>query len=159
MKAASISELKKELELLPAQTVLELAIRITKYKKENKELLTYLLFEANDEADYIKNIKEEISIQFNEINKSNLHYVKKSLRKILRYASKYIKYSGNKQTEIEVLIFYCSSMRNSGIKIRSSQTVQNIYERQLVKIQKAITYLHEDIQYDYNKQLPGLKNY
>ena len=159
MKPASISDLKKELENLPSKTVLELCVRIVKYKKENKELLTYLLFEADDEAAYVKGIKEQIDEQFAEMNKSNLHFVKKSLRKILRVANKFVKYSGNKQTEVEVLIYYCQAMKSSGIKIRKTLAIQSIYERQLVKIKKAIDSLHEDLRYDYREAMEELEKF
>ena len=84
MKASSISILKKELSLLPYSDVVDICMKLTKYKKENKELLTYLLFEANDEPLYIKKVKEFIDEQFEDINKSNSYFVKKTLRKILR---------------------------------------------------------------------------
>jgi len=41
---ASLSELQKELALLERKEVLELCIRLAKYKKENKEYLSYLVF-------------------------------------------------------------------------------------------------------------------
>lgn len=49
MKTATIAELKSELGNVPAPQLAELCIRLAKFKKENKELLTYLLFEAYDE--------------------------------------------------------------------------------------------------------------
>ncbi len=79
MKAATIHELKQELNTLPQKELVELCQRLGKFKKENKELLTYLLYEANDEDGYIKGIKKEIDEQFAEINLSHLYYAKKSL--------------------------------------------------------------------------------
>ena len=93
------------------------------------------------------------------MNKSNLHFVKKSLRKILRVANKFVKYSGNKQTEVEVLIYYCQAMKSSGIKIRKTLAIQSIYERQLVKIKKAIDSLHEDLRYDYREAMEELEKF
>ena len=64
MKAASLSEIKKELLGQDESTVQELCMRLAKYKKENKELLTYLLFEAHNEPTYIENVKEELNVMF-----------------------------------------------------------------------------------------------
>ena len=86
--------------------IVDVCLRLIKYKKENKELLTYLLFEAQDEASYIKGIKEDIDEQFKELNTSNLYVTKKGLQKIVRTTSKYIKYSGIRQTEIELLLYF-----------------------------------------------------
>ena len=82
MKASTISTLKKELATLPHSDVIDICIRLIKYKKENKELLSYLLFDANNELEYIRSIKDEIEIQFSEINRSQLYFAKKSIRKI-----------------------------------------------------------------------------
>ena len=49
MKTASLKEIKTELENVSPALLLELCLKVTKFKKENKELLTYLLFEEHDE--------------------------------------------------------------------------------------------------------------
>jgi len=153
MKAATVTELKKELHQLDPKTLAELCLRIAKYKKENKELLSYLLFNADDEADYIEKVKSEMDEQFAEINKSHVYFAKKSLRKILRFTNKYIKYSSQKQTEAELLIHYCVKMKNSGISYQRDVSLVNLYARQKQKIEKAISKLHEDLQFDYQDEL------
>lgn len=156
MKSATVSEIKKELQTYAPAQLLELCLRLIKYKKDNKELLNYLLFEVNDEAAYIKNIKAEIDEQFALINLSNLYFAKKSLRKILRTTNKYIKYSGSKQTEAELLIYFCATLKSSSINLENSTALLNLYQAQLKKITKAINGLHEDLQYDYQKELEKL---
>jgi uncharacterized protein (DUF342 family) len=153
MKAASLKELKTELATLHPAKVQELCMHLVKYKKENKELLTYLLFEAHDEHTYIKEIKEQLNEQFESVNKNNLYLAKKTLRKILRITNKFIKYSGSKQTETELLIFFCKKIRKSGIPIRINSALGNIYLRQIQKINKALATLHEDLQYDYSEEM------
>jgi hypothetical protein len=156
MKAATIHELKKELSTLNPNEVEELCMRLARFKKENKELLTYLLFEAHNESSYIQSVKEEIDKGFAEINQSNLYFVKKTLRKILRNANKFIRYSGSKTTATEVLIYYCKKLKESGIPYRKSQMILNIYEGQIKKIHGLVKGLHEDLQYDYLPELNKL---
>ena len=48
MKASSLNELKKELEYRDKKELLSFCMRLAKFKKENKELLTFLLFEKDD---------------------------------------------------------------------------------------------------------------
>jgi len=50
MKAATISLLKKELVKLDRDDLLDVCLRMAKYKVESKELLTYLLMRADDEV-------------------------------------------------------------------------------------------------------------
>ena len=156
MKAASINELKQELNLIPPLKLLDLCVRLARYKKDNKELLTYLLFEEHDEAAYVNSIKTEMDEQFAAINRSNLYFAKKSLRKILRLTSKYTRYTGSKQVEVELLLYFCNALVNSGIPIRDSTALTNIYKAQLKKIGKVISTMHEDLQYDYLKELNKL---
>ena len=55
MKTASVKELKSELEARTSKELIELCLSLSKFKKENKELLTYLLYESENEDAFIKN--------------------------------------------------------------------------------------------------------
>ena len=156
MKASTINELKQELVNAPAPTLVDLCLRLARFKKENKELLTYLLFEAHDNRAYIKAVKEEMALQFTDINKSNVYFIKKTLRKILRSVKKYIRYSGLAIVEVELLIYFCESMKELNISIDKNPVLQNIYQNQLKNINKALKGLHEDLQYDYLRAVKNL---
>ncbi|MDJ0647049.1 MAG: hypothetical protein QNJ57_13795 [Flavobacteriaceae bacterium] len=153
MKTATVKELKTELEYQSKDGLLELCMHLSKFKKENKELLTYLLFEAENEARYIEGIKEEINKQFELINTSSYYYIKKSVRKILRMVKKYIRYSKNKETEVELLLHYCKVLKEMNPSIYKNRMLLNIFNRQIVLIKKTIATLHEDLQYDYTQEL------
>ncbi|MEP7108936.1 MAG: hypothetical protein ABI760_13165 [Ferruginibacter sp.] len=157
MKAATINEIKQELNAIAPEKLLDLCLRLAKYKKENKELLSYLLFEAHDESAYIESVKIDMEAHFAEINQSNLYFAKKSLRKILRTTGKYIRYTSSRQAEVELLLYFCSTLFNSSIPIRKSTGLNNLYQFQLKKIAKLIATLHEDLQYDYLKELKRLE--
>ena len=156
MKASTINELKQELANTPAPTLVDLCLRLARFKKENKELLTYLLVEAHDTSEYIRSVKEEMAVQFAAINKSNVYYVKKTLRKVLRSAKKYIRYSGLAVVEVELLIYFCESLKALNIPIDKNPVLFNIYQNQLRNIKKALDGLHEDLQYDYLKAVDKL---
>lgn len=156
MKTAKIHQIKKELNSIdPIQLTAHL-IRLAKYKKENKELLNYLLFEAHDEEGYIDSIKEEIEVQFEEINSRNLYWAKKSVRKILRGTNKYIRFSGVKTTEITLLLFFCMKLKEAKLVRHGSVQLDQIYESQVRKIKKAMDKLDEDLQYDYHHEVATL---
>ncbi len=156
MKAATVIQLKKELQHRNPEELLQLCLRLSKFKKENKELLTYLLFEADDEEGYIETVKEEVDQLFSEINTASYFYIKKSVRKILRNLKKYIRYSGNKATEVELLLFFCQKLKDFRPSINRNTTLTNLYERQLTYIAKKIKLLHKDLQYDYGMILDEL---
>ena len=143
-------------QFTPASTLVELCLRLARFKKENKELLTYLLFEAHDTSAYIQSVKNEMTLQFADINKSNVYFVKKTLRKILRAAKKYIRYSGLAIVEVELLIYFCESIKELNISINKNPVLLNIYQNQLKNINKALKSMHEDLQYDYLKAINKL---
>ena len=156
MKAATVAQLKKELQFRDSEELLQLCLRLARFKKENKELLTYLLFESDSEEGYINTIKEELDFLFQEINTNSYFYIKKSVRKILRTLKKYIRYSGNKETEVALLLYFCEKLVTFRPSIRQNTTLLNLYQRQLVFVEKKIGTLHEDLQYDYRQILEEL---
>ena len=97
MKTATVHELKQELKVRSQAELVELCLSLSKFKKENKELLTYLLYESIDEVAYIRGIKEELAEEFTQVNTKNFYYIKKTVRKILRLTKKYIRYSKKKE--------------------------------------------------------------
>ncbi|MFD0836097.1 hypothetical protein ACFQ0I_10000 [Mariniflexile aquimaris] len=156
MKTASISEIKKELQYKSQDELLELCLRLSKFKKENKELLTYLLFESHNEDSYIQSVQNYIDIEFSAINTASYFYIKKSVRKILRNIKKYTRYSLNKETEVELLIYFCEKLRDFKPSIKHNVTLLNMYHRQILLAKKITATLHEDLQYDFNLKLDSL---
>jgi len=158
MKTATISEIKHELTQTNSSILIDLCLKLAKFKKDNKELLTYLLFEAHDEVEFIEQVKFEIDSQFETINFSNIYFIKKSLRKILRTTSKFIRLTGSKQVEVELILYFCKTLITKEIPITKSSVLNNIYQLQLKKLAQLISTLHEDLQYDYLKQYNQLKS-
>lgn len=153
MKAATIKEIKEELKYKSPNELVNYCLRLARFKKENKELLTYLLFESANEAGYVESVKAEIDEQFKTLNRTNTFLAKKTVRKVLNATNKYIRYSGNKQTEAELLIYFCKSMLDNRIPIKKSRVLSNIYERQILRISKAVGSLHEDLKFDYSEAI------
>jgi len=157
MKPAGVKAIKEELKIRSREELIELCLNLSKFKKENKELLTYLLFEADDENYFIQGIKEEIKTQFEEVNRKSYYYVKKSIRKILRNTKKNIRYSKKKQTEVELILFFCKMLREFSPSIKKSIPLSKIFEREIQRIQKIISSLDPDLQYDYGIEIEELK--
>jgi|ERR1700761_6410514 len=157
MKAVSLSELKKELQEIPQKELIELCVTLAKYKKDNKEFLSYLLFDAHDKTAFVNEVKSEIDEQMTILkSQPNLYFVKKGLRKMLRIITKYSKYINDKALNADMLIYFCDKLKHSGIPYRKSQLIVNMYEQQLKKINTLINSLHEDLQQDYLRDLEKL---
>lgn len=158
MKAVSVKEIKTELKYKSNDELIELCLRLSKFKKENKELLTYLLFEAENEDTYITTVCSEIDEQFELINTKTYYFIKKSVRKILRATKKYIRYSKNKETEIALILHFCKKLKEMSPSIYNNSVLENIFNRELISITKKTTFLHEDLQHDYSIEIKKLRN-
>ncbi len=158
MKAASVKDIKYELSRRSSNDLVDLCLRLSRFKKENKELLTYLLYESENEAAYIESIKREVDEQFEAINRSSYYFMKKSVRKILRLINKYNRYSKKKETEVELMIYFCRKLKTLEPGIEGNVVLSNIFQRQLSATKKNIKDLHEDLQYDYQLELEELNS-
>lgn len=153
MKAAALSEIKNELVKLSPKKVIEICLRLARFKKENKELIAFLLFDEDDEPSYVESIKIELNDLFEDINTTNWYFMKKGFRKILRTISKYSRYMNLKESEVELQLHFLHKVQSMGITKRSNKTLVKLYENQIQKTNKLIKLLHEDLQYDYTNQL------
>jgi hypothetical protein len=156
MKTVTVRELNQELTYRTPKELRDLCLRLSRFKKENKELLTYLLFESSDELSYIQGVKKEMDEEFEQINSTTWYYIRKSVRKILKNTRKYIRYSQKKQTEVELLLYFCTKLKTLSPSIKRNTALTNLYNRQIDTIIKKISVLHEDLQYDYGLELSEL---
>jgi hypothetical protein len=156
MKAAGVKAIKEELNSRSRQELSDLCLKLSKFKKENKELLTYLLFEADNENLFIISIQEEIDLEFENINRKSYYFIKKSIRKILRNTKKNIRYSKKKQTEVELLLHFCKKLKKFDPSISNSIPLTRIFDREILKVEKILNTLHPDLKYDYKTEMESI---
>ncbi len=142
------SDLKKELLQLSNPEIAALCLRLARFKKENKELLTYLLFKADDQDLFIKEYKEEMDLQFTKISGSS-YLVVKALRKITLQMNNQIRYAGSEVVKIELTLYFCSNYVNYVNYHSPYKPLRNLFYRNIEKAKAVIQKLHEDLQHDY----------
>ena len=143
-----LQDIKKELQHLSGLQIAELCLRLARHKKENKELLAYLLFEADNDAAFIEKVKAEAGFMFSQLPVRS-YEAAKYLRKILRLIGKYIKFMASKEAEIDLLLNFCTNYIQYADRRTSYKPLRLILVRQIEKIRVAIGKLHEDLQYDF----------
>jgi hypothetical protein len=155
MKAEKLTAIKKELNGLSVQQLTDICLRLAKYKKDNKELLNYLLFDADNPLGYAEQVKVFLQEDFKTLPRQ-YYQSSKSLRKILRLVNRHAKYTGSKQVELELLLWFCSNfIKYADINTRH-KPLQGIFIRQLDKIKTILPKLHEDLQFDYTQEFEKL---
>lgn len=140
---------------LPPEQLAELVLRVARYKKENKELLAYLLFDAHNEADFVEKVKADIGFMFSQLPVQS-YFAAKGLRKILRLINKYVKFTASKTAEIELLLNFCQNYLQYADRKTSYKPLRLVFVRQLEKIKSSIKKLHEDLQFDFSSSYEGL---
>lgn len=156
MKTVTLKQIKDELSYKSANELKDLCLHLSRFKKENKELLSYLLIESHNEEAYIESVKQFMDEQFSEINTRNYFFIRKTVRKILTQTKKYIRYSKKKETEAELLLHFCKNLKEMKPSMQQSQRLENVFFSQIKMATKAIEKLHEDLQYDYQIKLEKL---
>lgn len=156
MKTASLKEIKTELKSVHPGRLVDLCLRMAKYRKDNKELLSYLLFDSFEENIFIRDYKAQMDEYFKEVNRNNSYLAKKSIRKILAETNKMIKFSGSQQTKLELLLYFCTKLKKSGIPLPLNSALGKLYWRQVQKAKDSLSTLHEDLQFDYSEELSHL---
>lgn len=157
MRTATVHEIKQELMTLKPAELADICMRLARFKKENKELLTYLLFESHQEENYVQEVKKEMEQIFSEINFSHLYFVKKSLRKLLRQVNKHSRYMGSKAADATLRLYFCELIREQHIPLDKNTVIKNMYVSQLDKAKLAVSGMHEDLQYDFLKEIRKLE--
>ncbi len=157
MKSASVHQIKQEIANCGPKQLEDLILRLSKYKKDNKELITYLLFEQGDEAAYLASVKELLDEEFKSLNTSSYYLMKKTVRKVLRLLKKYARYSSKVETEINLLFYFCQRMTEIQPSIFLNGVLNGLYSRQLALAEKKLLGLHPDLQFDYRDELESLK--
>lgn len=155
MKPEKLTVIKKELTGLSVQQLTELCLRLAKYKKESKELLNYLLFDANDPLEYAEKVKKFLINDFKTLPK---HYYQSSkiLRKILRLMNLHAKFTASKQVQLELLIWFCKNFILHADTRTHHKALQTLFLRQIDKIIGILPKLHEDLKFDYSLEFEKL---
>ncbi|RKR83461.1 hypothetical protein BDD43_3670 [Mucilaginibacter gracilis] len=155
IKQYSLLEIKKELQQLNGKQAAELVLRMARYKKENKELLAYLLFDADNEMAFADSFKQDVGLMMSQLP-SLSYQAAKVLRKTLKQITKYAKFTASKQVEVELLMNFCRNYVEYVDRRTSYKPLRLILTKQLEKIKKVIAKLHEDLQFDYTREFDEL---
>ena len=153
--AYGLQDIKKEIQHLRPEQITELCLRLARYKKENKELVAYLLFEADNETAFIEKVKGEAGFMFSQLPVQSYNAAK-GMRKILRLLSKYTKFMGSKEAEIDLLMNFCNNYINYTDRKVSYKALRLILIRQIIKTKGLIAKLHEDLQFDYSQDFNAM---
>jgi len=157
MRSASVKEIKDELAALPHRELVALLQRLARFKQENKELLTYLLFESKDLDGYLTAVRQEMLEGMHDIRPRQAWLAKKTIRKTLRIAMKHVRLSASRQAEADLLIHFLRLVVDSGIDLSANPVVLNLCHKQVRKAWAAIEALHEDLQFEYRQAVERLE--
>jgi hypothetical protein len=158
MKIASLAELKKELKYLSDKELIEIIADLSKFSTDNKMFLYFRIFGKDDPVHFTEMIQEELFQEFLKSNRSNFHQAKKAAQVIRRKLNKFLKFTRDKSTKVDLIIFFCRKLSEFGFLDYRHPVIENLYFMQLRKMETLIREMHEDLQYDYQYKVEELKN-
>lgn len=153
MQPASIETIKAELKQLPPKQVFDLLLRLARFKKENKELLTYILFESSDEPGYLQQVKAEITDELVTIDGLPAYQYKKQFRKIQRKLNKPLKYMGSKAAAVELYMHMVHMIAAKKKTIFIRAFLDKMLQQYVTKIERLLPALDPDISSDIKREL------
>ncbi|EKB50886.1 hypothetical protein [Cecembia lonarensis] len=156
MKIPSLADIKKELQYLDEKELTEVIINLSKFNRDNKAYLYFKLFERENPRIFIDMVKEDLDLAFMDANTKHYHLAKKSAQAIRRKLNKHLKLSKDKEAHAELILYFCEKMKLYGYLNFRHPVIENLYKIQLGKVEKIISGLHEDLQYDFRLQLESL---
>jgi len=156
MKIGSLSEIKKELSFLEIKELSVLLLDLAKFSTDNKAFLYFKLFEKENPRLFVELVQEEIDLEFQKANTRNFQVAKKAAQGIRRKLNKSLKLSKDKETKIELTVYFCEKLVQYGFLSFRHPVIDNLYRVQVGKIEKLIKGLHEDLQYDYETKVEEL---
>jgi len=157
IKPASLSLIKKELQQYHPDTLRDIILRLSKLKTENKELLSYLLFDSQDLGTYIADVKVEIDNLLDEAIKKPSYKMFKDVKKIVTSITRVSRYTGFKETQAELLVYLCKKLIDKKCMSRSFIALNRLFEKQLDKVENMLQYVHEDLRSDYSEEIRILR--
>ncbi|NVK50448.1 MAG: hypothetical protein HWE09_11805 [Cyclobacteriaceae bacterium] len=153
MQFPSLAQLKKELALFDDKELIELISELAKFSRDNKAYLFFKLHEKESPHLFVEMATEELELEFQKANTQHRYYAKKSAQAIRRKMNKLLKLSKRKEDQIEVILFFCERLKEYGYLKHRHPVIQNLFDIQIGKVEKLISALHEDLQYDYGVRL------
>jgi len=159
MKPATLVQIRKELETISPQRLMALTLRLIKLKSENKEFVSYLLFDEDQLSEYLADLKFEISEVLDCASFSQSLIAKKALRKCQKSITKHARYMGSKDAEAELYMFMIRKIHEKGINKYTHRTIQIIYLRCIERVKKLLPNIHDDLRGDFEIEIQNLLKY
>lgn len=156
LNTASVKYIKEELSLLTNKELIGIIGSLIRFRKENKELVTYLLFDSKDELEFIRSVKKEMEAELEVVNRFNARNFLKLIRRTLRNTKKAIKFSGKPETEVQLLMHFLTLLMDKNLPFHRLKALMTIWDRTILNISKSVKLLHEDLQHDYSTELKAL---
>ncbi len=155
MIAEKLNELKKDLANCTDKQLVDHLLSLARLKKENKEMLSYLLGYGGRPLEYGEVYKSLIDDCFTDISE-NPYFAKKTLQKIKRIISKYYRFTSSRQGEAELYAHFLEGFCKHIHPDTRHKQVLGIGIFALKKLNAIAAQVHEDISGDVLKELDRL---
>ncbi|WP_137403766.1 hypothetical protein [Echinicola rosea] len=159
MKLPSLANIKKELQHLTSEELVDLLMETAKFTKDNKQFVYFKVFGRENPQFFQQMVEEELAESFEAANMDHAYFAKKSAQANRRKLNKYLKFTKDKTVQLELIAYFCKALISYKYLEFDHQVIQNLYDLQVSKIQKIVSTLHPDLQFDYQLLVEEVESY
>lgn len=153
-----LNELKKELAYLSQKELLNLLVRMTKVKAENKDLLNFILFFDEQAMVYAETFTDEIVKPIFEYPNQE-YFLLKSLRKSKRVISKVYKITKSREAELSLYLKMLETIQEQIKNYRFRITTINFIAIVSGRIEKLYDGINDELKLDYTQRVEDVKKW
>jgi len=153
---ANLNTIKKELIECEKKQLIEIITRLCRFKLDNKSLVSFLLFDAENEPEFVKEAKLQIDDLIEESKYFNFYSTKKRYRKIATLITKYVKFTNKTESEIELRLHLVKTFTENKSELKTYLYFKKALSKQLEKVDKLMKKIHEDLQFEYEEEINNL---
>lgn len=152
MDAASLADIRKELAHQSPAELMELVVRLARFRLDNKALIGYWLFDRTNQAQFLAQVHLALDEALASMNFSSAYFVKKSLRKWQRQVNLYGRICGEPWMLADLQGYYVWTCLRAQKKVMYPDYFVELIRAAQRKFNTLLLKLEPDMQHDMQRQ-------
>ena len=152
MEIAGLAEIRKELIHQSPDELIELVLRLARFRQDNKALTGYWLFNRQDPNQFLQQVHIALEDGFRTLNFSSGYWVKKGLRKWQRQVNLYGRICGEAWMQADMQSYYVWICLRAQSRLAEPLYLASLVAAAEKKRLSFVKKLDADLQHDLQRQ-------
>lgn len=152
MEIAGLADIRKELIHQSPDELVELVLRLARFRQDNKALAGYWLFDRQNPTEFLRQVHQALDHGFDELNFSTGYWVKKGLRKWQRQVNLYGRICGEAWMQADMQSYYVWVCLRAQKRLSDPNYLAPLLASAEKKRVTLVKKLDDDVQHDIQRQ-------